>query len=153
MELIQESEIREAYHTYKDFLGYMSLGIEVLQYNSSYKQRIAENYKVDREKFEAWMKDAKKEGVAALVLRYITLAEVNHREIFNSWSYLASYYYYYYYYLDEKETGIKIIQYLLELYHQGAELPEEKVQEFEMMMQDMQENIWEENRRFSEQKL
>ncbi|MCI9411680.1 MAG: ATP-binding protein [Eubacterium sp.] len=149
LELIQESEIREAYHTYKDFLGYISLGIEVLQYNSSYKQRIAENYKVDREKFEAWMKDAKKEGVAALVLRYITLAEVNHREIFNSWSYLASYYYY----LDEKETGIKIIQYLLELYHQGAELPEEKVQEFEMMMQDMQENIWEENRRFSEQKL
>lgn len=37
LELIQESEIREAYHTYKDFLGYMSLGIEVLQYNSSYK--------------------------------------------------------------------------------------------------------------------
>lgn len=104
---------------------------------------------MDREKFEAWMKDAKKEGVAALVLRYITLAEVNHRENFNSWSYLASYYYY----LDEKETGIKIIQYLLELYHQGAELPEEKVREFEMMMQDMQENIWEENRRFSEQKL
>lgn len=149
LELIQESDIREAYHTYKDFLGYMSLGIEVLQYNSSYRQRIAENYKADRKKFKAWMKDAKKEGIAALVLRYITFAEVNHREIFNSWSYLASYYYY----LDEKETGIKIIQYLLELYHQGAEMPEAKIQEFEMMMQDMRESIWEENRRFSEQRL
>lgn len=149
LELILESEIREAYCTYRDFLGYMSLGVEVLQYNSSYRQRIAEEYRTDTEKFEAVIREAIKRGTAALVLRYITFTEIHHREIFNSWSYLAGYYFY----LGEKQTGIKIIQYLLDLRSQEMGVPEEKAQEFEMMLRDMQRGIWAEERRFSEQKM
>lgn len=148
LQLISEQEIKEAYNNYKDFLHYMGLAVEVLQYNSSFRQRIAEDHREDKVQFEKDIKEAIKRGIAALTLRYITLSQ-NHKEIFNSLSYLASYYYY----LGEIEIGKKIMKYLVDLHCRGVEMPEEKAQEFEMMLEDMNNGVWNECRRFSEQKL
>lgn len=41
-----------------------------------------------------------------------------------------------------------IIIYLLELNNKGIEMPEEKAQEFKMMLEDMDAGAWNEDRRF-----
>lgn len=94
------------------------------------------------------MNEAIKKGLGALIIRIITLAE-NHKEILNSWSYLASYHYY----IGAKNKAIEIVKYLLKLYNEGAELPLEKAQEYKMMLQDMEDGIWSEKRRFSDREF
>ena len=141
-------QIYSIYEEYKYLLDYSGLAVEVLQYNSSFKQKIAEKNRDDSKIFSQQMNEAIKKGLGALIIRIITLAE-NHKEILNSWSYLASYHYY----IGAKNKAIEIVKYLLKLYNEGAELPLEKAQEYKMMLQDMEDGIWSEKRRFSDREF
>ena len=90
LELIEAARVDEIFEKYKNLLFYDPLILEILQYHSNYNLCLALETD-DKQKRQEYINQAREEGEAVVVLRYICRNESD-AALLTSWSFLASYY-------------------------------------------------------------